>query len=178
MRRFSTLNIKQYDKRKMANLHGILHYDQYHDIVYDEKVYEERVKVETQEGKKFYNAFEQSDYFYDIRDELASRVMAGVSEPPEVIGEYEYFNKLCVTGEHTYYSLRRRRLGEKTREEVVFDPQKDQAIPSKYLSTHSLLMTSLNDDQSIIGVVADVKSNELPTGFIKDLQTNRILQDR
>ena len=37
---------------------------------------------------------------------------------------------------------------------------------------------SLSDSSDLLAVMIDLESNELPTGFIKNLATNKLLSDR
>lgn len=138
----------------------------------------EQIQKEIVEGKKFFQRLEKDETFYDFRDELEKRVVSNIKEPPEVIGGYEYSSNLRFTNDASYHVMIRKDIAKGT-QETVFDPLKDAPFPKKYLNTHSMLMTSLNDDQTMLAVAIDVKSNELPTGYLKDLtKGGRLLSER
>lgn len=175
--RLFSFNIPNFDKRKLMRFHGDLAYDKFEDIYLDQHSFQRQFEKEISEAKKFYSELENSDIFNDIRNELSERGVSNIAEPPEVLGNYEYFNVLKVTQEANYYALMRRKLDTKE-EQTCFDPLKDKPFAKKYLNTHSLMGFSLSDDEQSLGVSIDIKSNELPTGFIKDLKQNRLLPDR
>lgn len=93
------------------------------------------------------------------------------------MGDYEYQNILKISGPDSYYALHRRKIGTEI-DQVIFDPVKDQAIPKKYLNSHTIQSFSLADGHEVIGISVDVKSDERPTGFIKDIASGRLLGDR
>lgn len=157
--------------------HGDLTYDKFEDIYLDEHSFQRQFEKEILEAKKFYSELEKSDIFYDIRKELSERGVTNMADPPEVLGNYEYFNVMKVTKDANYYALMRRKLDTKE-EQTCFDPLKDKPFGKKYLNTHSLMGFSLSDNEQSLGVSIDINSNELPTGFIKDLKQNMMLSDR
>lgn len=165
------------DKKLVSRHHGRISYDKYANFKDDQKALDKQMAIEVEQAKKFYDKLDESEIFYDIREELQSRGVMNTSEPPEVIGNYEYFNVFKVTKDHNHYVLLRRNL-ETKEEQVIFDPLKDQPFPRKYINSHSILGFSLSDDQNFVGISVDVKSDELPTGYIKDLNSGRLLPDR
>lgn len=165
------------DRRLASRLHGRLSYDKYASFKHDGDAVEKQMAIELEQAKRFYELLDQSEVFYDVRDELHSRGVTNTSEPPEVLGDYEYYNTFRVAKEENYHVLLRKSLKDQS-EQVVFDPLRDQPFPRKYINSHSIMGFSLSDDQSFVGISVDVRSNELPTGYIKDLRNNKLLADR
>ena len=169
--------LTNFDKRKLLRLHGDLAYDKFEDIFLDDYAFKRQADVEITQAKKFYSELDKSEVFYDIREELQQRGVSNPNEPPEVLGEYEYKNILRVAGTDSYYALYRRKIGTDF-DQVIFDPLKDHAFPKKYLNSHTIQSFSLDDGHERLGISIDVKSNELPTGYIRDLKNSKLLGDR
>jgi hypothetical protein len=55
---------------------------------------------------------------------------------------------------------------------LVFEPLAERIIPKAFLSVHQVLNMSMSDDESRICLTIDVKNDEKPKIFIKDLITN------
>lgn len=56
---------------------------------------------------------------------------------------------------------------------MVFDPFKDKIIPKPYLATHMVQNMSIGDNENRMCLSIDIKNNELPTLYIKNLQTGK-----
>jgi protease II len=175
-RQFSTIKTKKSPASSIA-FHGHTIQDPYKHLAHDEKSFMNALNEEINQGKKFYQSLDESDIYYDILEELKGRGVASHAEPPEVIGDYEYYTVLKFNKEATYYCMMRRSIAT-GKEEIVFDPYKDQAFPRKYLNTHSTMMNSIADSQDMMATCIDIKSDELPTGFIRDIANQRLLSER
>ena len=115
--------------------------------------------------------------FKNLSTEVNSRYDTRVMDHPERIGEYYYTMKLKSHKEDQYYALYRRKTGEKNYQ-LIFDPRGDKAVPQRYLGCHTISGMSLSDSANYLATMIDMESNELPTGFIKNLSSNKLLSDR
>ena len=183
-------NIQNFDKRLYTNHHNHPHYDEFQTINLDAHIYQKAVAKEQQEAKHL-NLVIDYNTINEIREEVYGRTDSRITEYPEQIGSYLYTTKLVQSRAKnggSYYRVLRKPVGGsgKSNEflsvsrdtsgyKVVFDPVNDQVVPSKYIETHQIEKMELDDSEQFLATIVDVRNDELPTCFIKDLSQNRVL---
>ena len=133
-----------------------------------------------QESKDSYALFSKNfnnEIVEKMYDTSINRVDNRSSEEPERIGNYLYYSKFKVWNGKTITNVLRSDLNGKN-EELIFSPQFDKVIPQRNLETANITNFVLNDDHTKIAILIDLRNTEMPTCFIKDLKTNKILKDQ
>jgi protease II len=178
-----------YKTGKLSNLFsvgGLTKAEDYMKISIDESLLSECVEKEINASKEFLKHLDDFDSYYQIQDEIRNRRTSSLQEPAEIFGDFEYFSQTRVHRDSSYHVLLRKcMLPAKNQSnalsnptEVVFDPLADKIVPVKYLGTHSIFTNSLSHDQQKCFVVVDIKTDERPTGFIKDIKQQKVLPER
>lgn len=174
---FANYNIANFDRRLLFRYHNDAFYDKYHNLALDKYIFDKAMNKES----KIAQEIESSDYLYvkyqEIEEEVLNRTDSRLIETPEIVGDYEYESEIRTDKEDTYHIMSRYSL-ETGERELVFDPKNDKIVPKAFLSSFSFMKLELSDDQQKVGVILDIKNDEMPTGFIKDLNSGNVLGDR
>lgn len=172
-----SFNVKGFDRNRLTRLHGDFFYDRHHDIFLYEKAFKEAQAKEEQNSEAFFRELGYFDEYFAIQKTLKMRVTPSTQEPPELIGDYKYYTKTRVVEDYAFLTIQRRHV-DHGRVEAVWDPLADGVVPKKLLNSHTLLASALDDGHQRIALSLDLKSDELPTGVVKDLASKRVFPER
>lgn len=171
-RKISNYNIQNFDKRLFTNYYNYPNYDKYQTIILDKHIFKSQITAEQLNARKL-NVVLDYNLLNEVTDEVFGRSDPRVEEYPEKVGSFYYTTKVVSRKGDAYYSLFRSESFN-GKMQLVFDPKVDQVIPKKYLDTHMINGMSIDDSEWNIAVIIDVKNDELPTCFIKNLKNEKV----
>src|SRR3990167_4712595 len=159
--------------------------DPYAAVVFDQDLQDEMIGKEVGYAKEFLKQLDDFETYYQIQDEIKNRRTTMLQEPAEIYDGYEYYSQMRIQQDQSYHVLLRKNTipstnpkAPKNKTEVVIDPFGDKLVPLKFLGTHSIFTNSISVDQQKCFVVIDIKTDERPTGFIKDIKNQKVYPER